>query len=80
LSLLSEKQFDTFRKRAAMDLSRLGALSPLAILARGYSVSRIGRTGQAVRSVDEARTGDELETILGDGSIFSIIEKCHKKD
>lgn len=80
LSLLSEKQFDTFRKRAAMDLSRLGALSPLAILARGYSVSRIGRTGRAVRSVDEVRTGDELETILGDGSIFSIIEKCHKKD
>jgi exodeoxyribonuclease VII large subunit len=80
LSLLSERQFDNFRKRVAMSLSQLGALSPLAILARGYSVSRICPVNRVMRSVTEAEAGDKLETILGDGSVFSIVEKCQKRD
>ena len=45
---------------------RLDALSPLAVLGRGYAVAL--KDGHAVRSSSELAVGDVLELRLSDGS------------
>ncbi|MCA9311391.1 MAG: exodeoxyribonuclease VII large subunit [Phycisphaerales bacterium] len=51
----------------------LQAVSPLRVLARGYSVTT--RTdGRAVRSPSDVASGDELQTRLADGTIRSVVE------
>lgn len=49
----------------------VGALSPQAVLARGYSITRVGN--RAVRSAASLREGEIIETILPDGSVLSEI-------
>jgi len=80
LHLLSERRFDTFRKALALNLSRLEALSPLKVFARGYSVTRLVPQEQVVRSVDEVQPGDRLETIVNDGSVFSTVNGVRKRN
>lgn len=48
----------------------LDALSPEAVLARGYSITRV--RGKAVTSRSEVRPGDTIETTLTDGVVISI--------
>jgi exodeoxyribonuclease VII large subunit len=79
LHLLSERRFDTFRKAAALNFSRLEALSPLAVLARGYSVSRSLPERRVLRSVNKIKAGGQIETVLKDGSFISTIDRLDKK-
>ncbi len=79
LHLLSEKRFDTFRRATALAASRLEALSPLAVLARGYSVARTAPEGKVIRSLKDIGEGGRLETIVTDGSIFSKVDEIRKK-
>ncbi|MHC4491202.1 MAG: exodeoxyribonuclease VII large subunit [Planctomycetota bacterium] len=53
-------------RRAAVDVAagRLDALSPLKVLARGYSVTLL--EDRVVRGAAEVTTGDELRTILAE--------------
>lgn len=61
------------------DLARLAAsleaLSPLGVLARGYSLTLKGDA--VVRSADEVRPGDRLRTRLAKGTIVSRVEEVH---
>ncbi|MHC4161036.1 MAG: exodeoxyribonuclease VII large subunit [Planctomycetota bacterium] len=58
-------------RRAAVDVAagRLDALSPLKVLARGYSVTLL--EDRVVRGAAEVTTGDELRTILAEGELRS---------
>ncbi|MHC4816614.1 MAG: exodeoxyribonuclease VII large subunit [Planctomycetota bacterium] len=58
-------------RRASVDLAagRLEALSPLKVLARGYSVTLL--KDRVVRRAAEVATGDELRTILAEGELRS---------
>ena len=60
-------------RRAAVDVAagRLDALSPLKVLARGYSVTLRG--DRVVRRAAEVTTGDELRTILAEGELRSRV-------
>ncbi|MEE9442669.1 MAG: exodeoxyribonuclease VII large subunit [candidate division Zixibacteria bacterium] len=80
LNLLSQSRFDTFRQSAAIQISRLEALSPLAVLARGYSVARTAPKKEVVKSVEDIPVKGIMETIVSDGSIFSKVEKKEKKN
>ncbi len=80
LHLLSDRRFDTFRKALAAHVSRLEALSPLKVLARGYSVARIAKDKRVVRSVGDVAAGDRMETIVGDGSIYAVVDETKKAD
>ncbi len=51
---------------------QLGALSPLAVLERGYSVT-YGPDGRLIRSAGEVRAGWRLRTRVGDGSFDSTV-------
>ena len=51
---------------------QLDLLSPLAVLDRGYSLTR-GPDGRLVRSVRDLSSGTEISTQLKDGSVASIV-------
>ncbi|MGI6038088.1 MAG: exodeoxyribonuclease VII large subunit, partial [Limnochordia bacterium] len=56
---------------------KLDALSPLKVLARGYSITR--RPGGAIlRSVEEIEAGEQLEVLLVDGSLATEVLKVEK--
>jgi exodeoxyribonuclease VII large subunit len=52
---------------------RLEALSPLAVLARGFAVCRT-EDGQVVRSPSQAPTGHRIEVLLQAGSLAARVE------
>lgn len=56
----------------AMATEKLDAVSPLATLARGYSITR-HENGQVIRSAAQVKTGDTLQTTLADGEIRSTV-------
>lgn len=53
--------------------ARLEALSPLGVLARGYSVTLDAATGRALKDAAGVRTGDEIRTRLGRGELRSTV-------
>ncbi len=55
--------------------AKLEALSPLAILGRGYSISRLEATGEILREARQAGPGDRILTSLGSGTIVSRVER-----
>jgi exodeoxyribonuclease VII large subunit len=61
------------RLRLASASSQLQALNPLAVLSRGYSITRRA-DGQVVRSVAAAPAGTWIETRLADGTIGSVVQ------
>ena len=56
----------------ALQASRLDSVSPLNVLARGYSITKTPQ-GKVVKSVDHIKTGDLLITELADGAIKSTV-------
>ena len=53
--------------------AKLDALSPLTVLARGYSVTE-NSDGKVIHSINEVRWGDEITTQVGDGNIISVVQ------
>jgi exodeoxyribonuclease VII large subunit len=52
---------------------RLQALSPLAVLARGYSITFRLPDRRVVRHISSVSTGDALETKVADGRVVSTV-------
>jgi exodeoxyribonuclease VII large subunit len=61
-------------QRAAHLGHRLQAVSPLATLARGYSITRRLDDGRIVRSCRDVEPGDRLETRVSAGVLISRVE------
>jgi exodeoxyribonuclease VII large subunit len=68
---LAASSRDRYR-RLELLAGRMEALSPLKVLARGYSVTMRDKT--ILRQATDVRSGDELRTILAEGEIRSIAE------
>jgi exodeoxyribonuclease VII large subunit len=66
------------REQLAAAGGKLEALSPLKVLERGYSVTRLVPSGAVVRSSEQVRAGDLLETLLQSGKITSRVEDAPK--
>ncbi len=66
---IMEKNRRSLEKGAAT----LEALSPLRVLSRGYSVTRLAGTQRVLRSSKEVQAGDQIETMLSDGSVKSQV-------
>jgi exodeoxyribonuclease VII large subunit len=62
------------RKRARIDTvhARLSALSPVAVLDRGYAIVRSGE--EVVRSPDQVTSGDALSVRVAEGSFGAIAQ------
>ncbi len=54
---------------------KLDALSPLAILERGYSICSKLPEGKVVRSVEDISVGDALKILLTDGEAISEVKE-----
>ena len=58
----------SFGKRTAS----LEAMSPLAVLSRGYVVS-YDESGNVIKSVRQIKKGDNVRNELADGSFYSTV-------
>jgi exodeoxyribonuclease VII large subunit len=65
------------RQQLATAGGRLDALSPLKVLERGYSVTRLSPSGEVVRSFGQVQPGDLLETLLQTGRLKSRVEEAN---
>jgi exodeoxyribonuclease VII large subunit len=65
---------DTRRHRLARLVAGLEALSPLGVLARGYSLTAHDDGKTIIRSVADVQPGDLIQTRLADGQIVSRVE------
>ena len=72
LADIIKRLYDDSRKRLGLITNHLDALSPTAILGRGYSVTRT-TDNRIVKSVTQVKEGNEISTQLKDGSITSKI-------
>ena len=57
---------------------KLNALSPLAVISRGYTITQ-KEDRSSVLSTKDIVTGDTMYTIVSDGTIQSIVNKIEKK-
>lgn len=63
----------TYERELQGIAGRLQALSPLAVLSRGYSITLRLPEHHVVTTTDRLRRGDELETLLASGRVVSAI-------
>jgi exodeoxyribonuclease VII large subunit len=63
------------RARLAEQAVQLQALSPLAVLARGYAIALHERTGRALLQAEDAQAGDRIELRLHAGTLRTRVEK-----
>ncbi len=59
---------------------RLQALSPLAVLQRGYSIARRADDGTVVRDAAEVRGGDHLRLTFARGTARVRVEESDAKE
>jgi exodeoxyribonuclease VII large subunit len=69
-------QLSSSRAHLGRDAARLNALSPLAVLGRGYAIV-LAEDGRAVRRASEARTGQALSVRLGEGSLGVVVKSTN---
>jgi len=83
LAARGEKALRAAQARRAQSLAeagaRLGALSPLASLGRGYSIC-LKPDGSVVCRTDQVRTGEDILLRVSDGSIGCRVERTGKTD
>ncbi len=65
-----QQQLQQANNSLALQASKLDSVSPLNVLARGYSITKT-QQGKVVKSVGQIKVGDVLVTELVDGSVES---------
>lgn len=76
-SRAARQRVDRTRQRVEKLVARLDALSPLAVLARGYSVTQRAADGGVVRLAADLTPGDTITTRLAHGRVVSRVEKTY---
>ena len=62
-------------KTAGMLAARLDAMSPLKVLARGYSILE-DNGGRNIHSAHQLQPGDQVTARLAEGKIHAIVDAC----
>ena len=73
-----EKLMQSCGHRLALQAACLDKLSPLAVLARGYSVTQT-TDDKIINSVQDVHFGTELVTTVADGKIISIVQNVEEE-
>lgn len=68
------------RERTGSFIQRLEALSPLAVLARGYSLNILISDESIIKDYSQVKVKDKVKTILGKGSFISVVEEVNKDE
>ena len=74
IELILGKKTSAYKSSAAA----LGALNPLAVLSRGYSVAF--SQGKLVKSTQSVSAGDRIETKVSDGVIYSTVTETERTE
>jgi len=69
--LLNQKERE--KARIKFLIEKLNALSPLNILARGYSIVKLKESKKLVKSVSDVNAGDNIEITVNDGLIQASV-------
>lgn len=73
-------KLDLGAQQVQASATSLQALSPLAVLARGYTIT-LNQAGEVIRLPNQAEIGDVLETVVNQGRIYSqVIAVGGRKD
>ena len=72
LNFSTARQLTDRQNKLATLCGKLDGLSPLKVLARGYSIAE-NKQGQALTSVKQVKKGDLITTILQDGKVTSKV-------
>ncbi|NCO47329.1 MAG: exodeoxyribonuclease VII large subunit, partial [Vibrio sp.] len=67
-----EKKLLRTAHRLTLAAEKLDAVSPLATLKRGYSITR-DSSGKVIHRACDLKTGDQLITRVADGEVFSTV-------
>ena len=74
LEYLVRRQLQQLNQQLAGSIQQLQAVSPLATLARGYSITTDFRTGKVIMQCETIQTGQQIKTRLGDGILVSTVD------
>jgi len=75
LVLAMEHLLEQGKTKFAVHLSRLETLSPLATLARGYSICTRSDLRSIIRNADEVSRGELVQVKLYQGRLFCLVEE-----
>ncbi|MFH1746631.1 MAG: exodeoxyribonuclease VII large subunit [Planctomycetota bacterium] len=78
LKLATRHTLHAARRDLAARLDELMAYDPRRVLERGYSITRDARTRRIIRSIEEIRDGQLLQTELPDGEFKSSAQDPHQ--
>jgi len=70
-----QQQVRRAREGLGAQAARLESLSPLAVLARGYSLTQRATDGQVIRSAEELSVGERMVTRFAQGQAVSRVEE-----
>jgi len=79
LTTLLHRRRDRARHALEAAVGRLDSLSPLAVLGRGYSLTRTP-AGEVVRSPAQVRVGDAIRVLLHRGSLDARVTDTREQD
>jgi exodeoxyribonuclease VII large subunit len=68
-----QNKINNYKLRLSQDFATLDALSPLKVLARGYSVAEVG--GHPITSVNSVAVGDKINLRVNDGTLLCEIKE-----
>ncbi len=69
------RYLDGLRKMADAEAGKLNALSPLAILSRGYSIAMKPPSMQIIKDAKDVQKGDEINIRLHKGEIICVVSR-----
>ena len=67
------------QKQLAHLCGKLDSLSPLKVLARGYSITQ-NQQNLTIRSIKDVNVGEQIKTLLPDGDIISQVIRLEEKE
>jgi exodeoxyribonuclease VII large subunit len=79
LSAVREKQAEQRKSRVGSAIALLDSLSPLAVLRRGYTITRRLPDGLILRRAEDVVAGQEVAILLAAGSLHAKITKIFKE-
>jgi exodeoxyribonuclease VII large subunit len=79
LAVEAARALDRARHRLAADVGRLDSLSPLAVLGRGYSLTRMP-DGRVVMRARDVKAGDAVDVRLHQGSLDCRVTATREHD
>lgn len=74
MSQRMQRQLETSGQKLQSLTAQLEALSPLRVLARGYTMTQDAETGAVISRIDQVRPGQQMRTRLADGEVISTID------